>query len=165
METKQLSNEDLPAWPHHLECFRESLGGRHVTDSCLGASRPRSLPLGMQSLLRMCTCSCVFCIYMYVALRKQPSVWGSWASHVRVSPEPRGPPPRRLKGPASLHLLICQHCCFLQRIMGSSRTLLPSPCLQGFPACLFPRARGTWSPFPTPLLTTEKRIPNHHQAV
>lgn len=29
-------SEDLPAWPHHLECFRESLGGSHVADSCLG---------------------------------------------------------------------------------------------------------------------------------
>jgi hypothetical protein len=26
--------------------------------------------------------------------------------------------------------------------MGNSRTLLPSSCLQGFPACLFPRAQG-----------------------
>lgn len=37
--------------------------------SSLGASRPRSPPLGMQSLLRMCVCSCV-CIYMYVALQE-----------------------------------------------------------------------------------------------
>lgn len=104
--------------------------------------RPRSLPLGMQSLLRMCACSCVLRIYMYVALQKQPSLWGSWTLHVRVSPKPLGPPPRCLKGSASLHFLICQHCCFLQRIMGNSRTLLPSSCLQGFPACLFPRAQG-----------------------
>lgn len=135
-------SEDLPAWPHHLECFRASLGGRHMADSCLGASRPRSLPLGMQSLLRMCACSCVICIYMYVTLLKQPSLWGNWTLHVRVSPKPLGPPPCCLKGPASLHLLICQDCFFLQRILGNSRTLLPSFCLQGFPACLFPRAQG-----------------------
>lgn len=79
-------NEDLPAWPHHLECFSESLGGRDMADSCLGVSRPRSLPLGMQSLLHMCACSCVLRIYMYVALQKQPSLWGSWTLHVRVSP-------------------------------------------------------------------------------
>lgn len=42
-----------------------------------GASRPRSPPLGMQSLLRMCACICV-CVFIRMSLfKKQSSLWGS----------------------------------------------------------------------------------------
>lgn len=150
LETKQPSQRRLTCLAPPPGVFQRITWWQTHDDSCLGASRPRSLPLGMQSLLRMCACSCVLCIYTYVALQKQPSLWGSWTLHVRVSPKPLGPPPCCLKGPASLHLLICQHCCFLRRIMGNSRTLLPSPCLQGFPACLFPRAQGYLVPISYP---------------
>lgn len=158
LETKQPSQRRLTCLAPPPGVFQRITWWQTHDDSCLGASRPRSLPLGMQSLLRMCACSCVLCIYTYVALQKQPSLWGSWTLHVRVSPKPLGPPPCCLKGPASLHLLICQHCCFLRRIMGNSRTLLPSTSalLSGRssallrPLCPRPRRRRRPQPWRSP---------------
>lgn len=69
-------------------CPTQLLGAR-------GHGSPRS---GMQSLLRMCVCSGV-CVFICTLLfKKQPSSWGSWTLHVRVSPEPLAhcPPPRAL---------------------------------------------------------------------
>lgn len=137
------------------------------TVELLGAGRPRSPPSGMQSLLRMCACGCV-CVFIRMLLKKQPSLWGSWTLHVRVSPESlaRCPPPRALYSPPT------QQPAFLfpaeKRIVGNSRTLPTHPPVPACWDCLhaLPRARGYPIPisFP-PFNKGEERVPNHHQAL
>lgn len=132
----------------------------------LGAGRPRSPPLGMQSLLRMYACGCV-CVFIRMSLfKKQPSLWGSWTLHVRVSPLPASPFPRALPSP---HPLSSQPCCSLQpKGLWETLGLFP-PIPQRLPAgtaCMPSlEPEGTPYPFPFPLLTKEKKVPNHHQAL
>lgn len=142
-ETKQPSPEDSP----HPRGLRR-LGWLLPWSS--EASRPRSPPLGMQSLLRMCACSCV-CVFIRMSLfKKQSSLWGSWTLHVRVSPpipSPATPLPRAHPSPP---LLSSQPCCSLQR-----KELWETPGLPTYPpapacwGCLHasPRAQG----YPTPI--------------
>lgn len=77
--------------------------------------------------------------------KKQPSSWGSWTLHVRVSPKPcaRHPSPQ---GPASSHYpLVSLHCCSLQeKVYGK---LQDSSFSSPVPACwgclhTFPSAQG-----------------------
>lgn len=116
--------------------------------SCLGApgaGRSRSPPLGMQSLLRMCACSCV-CVFIRVSLfKKQPSLWGSWILHVRVNPPQslaHRPSPHSLPFPhsspppssaASLAVPCREKDC--GKLQDSSHPS-PSSCLLGLSACL-----------------------------
>lgn len=132
-----------------------------LTRSSVGAGRPRSPPSRAQSLLRMCACSCV-CIFIRLSLfRTQPSAWGSWTLHVRVSPKPSpAAPPRALPRPAPSSAGVAAPA--EKRIMGNSRTLPthPSACLLGLPACL-PQSPGAPISISFPLLTREERVPNH----
>lgn len=135
--------------------------------SCLGspgAGRSRSPPLGMQSLLRMCACSCV-CVFIRVSLfKKQPSLWSSWILHVRVNPPVPCPPPLSPRPflPSPLFPpLSSQPCCSLQRKgLWETPGLFP-PIPQLLPAgavCMPPpEPRGTPYPFPFPLSTKEKK--------
>lgn len=135
--------------------------------SCPGAprgSRSRSPPSGIQRLLRMCACSCV-CVFIRMSLfKKQPSLWGSWTLHVRVNPPAPGPRPSP-QGPSLPHPspppLSSQPCCSLQRKgLWETPGLFP-PIPQLLPAgavCMLPpEPRGTPYPFPSPLLTKEKK--------
>lgn len=158
-ETKQSFPEDSPT---SGGCGHLPLSYRRLAWllpwSSLGAGRPRSPPSGMQSLLRMCACGCV-CVFIRMLLKKQPSLWGSWTLHVRVSPESLAccPLPRALFSPPT------QQPAFLfpaeKRIVGNSRTLPTHPPVPACWDCLhaLPRARGTPYPFPFPLLTKEKK--------
>lgn len=131
----------------------------------LRAGRSRSPPSGIQSLLRMCACSCV-CVFIRMSLfKKQPSLWGSWTLHVRVnplSPLPSAPLPRALLfSHPSPPPLSSQPCCSLQRKgLWETPGLFP-PIPQLLPAgavCMPPpEPRGTPYPFPFPLLTKEKK--------
>lgn len=122
-------------------------GAAETAGSCLGApgaGRSRSPPLGMQSLLRMCACSCV-CVFIRVSLfKKQPSLWGSWILHVRVnppSPLPAAPLPTAFPSPpllpppsaASLAVPCREKDC--GKLQDSSHPS-PSSCLLGLSACL-----------------------------
>lgn len=137
-ETKQSFPEDSP----HLRRLRRLawllLETCAPTVELLGAGRPRSPPSGMQSLLRMCACGCV-CVFIRMLLKKQPSLWGSWTLHVRVSPESlaRCPPPQGpLLSPnsvASLPVPCREKDC--GKLQDSSHPP-PSACLLGLPACL-----------------------------
>ncbi|KAF6271570.1 hypothetical protein mRhiFer1_009666 [Rhinolophus ferrumequinum] len=118
----------------------------------------------MQSLLRMCACSCV-CVFIRVSLfKKQPSLWGSWILHVRVNPPVPCPPPlspRPSLAHPSLPPLSSQPCCSLQRKgLWETPGLFP-PIPQLLPAgavCMPPpEPRGTPYPFPFPLSTKEKK--------
>lgn len=104
-----------------------------------GAGRPRSPHSGMQSLLRMCVCSCV-CVFIRMSLfKKQPRLRGSWTLHVRVSPKPLAHYPSP-QGPAShstpLSASIAVPC--REKDYGKLQTppTVPSACQLGLPACL-----------------------------
>lgn len=129
-ETKQSFPEDSP----HLRRLRTLAW--LLPWSSLGAGRPRSPPSGMQSLLRMCACGCV-CVFIRMLLKKQPSLWGSWTLHVRVSPEFLAccPPPQ---GPL-LPPLSSQPSCSLQRkgLWETPGLFPPIPqCLPAGTACM-----------------------------
>lgn len=160
-ETKQSFPEDSP----HLRRLRTLAW--LLPWSSLGSGRRRSPPLGMQSLLRMCACGCV-CVFIRMLLKKQPSLWGSWALHVRVSPESLAccPPPQgpllSLYSAASLPVPCREKDC--GKLQDSSHPS-PSACLLGLPACL---AQSPGYPIPIsfpPFNKGEERVPNHHQAL
>lgn len=145
--------------------------------SCLGApgaGRSRSPPLGMQSLLRMCACSCV-CVFIRVSLfKKQPSLWGSWILHVRVNPPnplPAAPLPTAFPSP-TFFLPPPQQPALLfpaeKRIVGNSRTLPTHPPAPACWGCLHASPRAPGYPIPIsfpPFNKGEERVPNHHQAL
>lgn len=163
LETKQPSHEDSPALP----CPSPEAADSHPAETRLAtdlelptAGKPKSPHLGMQSLLRMCACSRV-CVFICMSLfKKQPSLWGSWTLHVRVSPKPFVcyPSPQ---GPALPHTLLsaCTAVLHEKRFMGNSRTLLSHPqCLPAGAACMpSPEPRGTSSLLSFPLLMKEKK--------
>lgn len=144
--------------------------------SCLGApgaGRSRSPPLGMQSLLRMCACSCV-CVFIRVSLfKKQPSLWGSWILHVRVNPPVPCPPPLspRPSLPPPLSSPPQQPALLFpaeKRIVGNSRTLPTHPPAPACWGCLHASPRAPGYPIPIsfpPFNKGEERVPNHHQAL
>lgn len=151
-----------PAPPQGTAENRHSSGD--LAGSCLGAPQG---PAGLDPHPRECrgfsACVCVavsvfICMSLY---KKQPSLWGSWTLHVRVSPQapclpPVSPGPcPSLPPPAQPALLFPAE----KRIVGNSRTLpthSPAPACWG---CLHasPRTRGYLTPFPFLLLTKEKK--------
>lgn len=151
-------------------------GAAETAGSCLGApgaGRSRSPPLGMQSLLRMCACSCV-CVFIRVSLfKKQPSLWGSWILHVRVNPPVPCPPPLspRPSLPPPLSSPPQQPALLFpaeKRIVGNSRTLPTHPPAPACWGCLHASPRAPGYPIPIsfpPFNKGEERVPNHHQAL
>lgn len=161
-ENKQPYPEDSPALPHWPRGQRSIATPETGPTPALELPRaggPRSPPLGTQSLFRMCACSCV-CVFIRMSLfQKQPSLWGSWTLHVRVSP-PR--PPLLPPGPCASPLLPGQPALLFpaeKRIVGNSRTLPTHPPVPACWGCLHasPEPGGTPSPVPFPLLTKEKK--------
>ncbi|XP_059980661.1 UBA-like domain-containing protein 1 isoform X1 [Lagenorhynchus albirostris] len=145
------------AFPRGLTCPTPPQGAAELP----GAGGPRSPPSGMQSLLRMCACRCV-CVFICMSLfEKQPSLWGSWTLHVRVSP--LSPcPPSLSPGPCPSPLPPGQSALLFpaeKRIVGNSRTLPTHPPAPACWGCLHasPEPGGTPSPVPFPLLTKEKK--------
>nr|XP_045368663.1 uncharacterized protein LOC123615271 [Camelus bactrianus] len=173
-ENKQPSPEDSPAPPRPApggcgELPRQRLG-QLLPWSSLGAGRPRSQPSGMQSFLRMCACSCVCVFICMSSFKKQPSLWGSWTLHVRVSPQVPCPPSLS-PGPCPSPLPPRQPALLFpaeKRIVGNSRTLPTHPPVPACWGCLHvsPRARGVphYQSFP-PFNKGEERVPTHHQAL
>lgn len=151
-----------PAPPQGTAKNRHSSGD--LAGSCLGAPQG---PAGLDPHPRECrgfsACVCVavsvfICMSLY---KKQPSLWGSWTLHVRVSPQapclpPVSPGPcPSLPPPAQPALLFLAE----KRIVGNFRTLpthSPAPACWG---CLHasPRAQGYLTPFPFLLLTKQKK--------
>ena len=156
------SPEDSPALPRRPREQRSIATpetGPALALELPGAGGPRSPPSGTQSLLRMCACSCV-CVFIRMSLfEKQPSLWGSWTLHVRVSPHR---PPPLPPGPCPSPLLPGQPALLFpaeKRIVGNSRTLPTHPPAPACWGCLHasPEPGGTPSPVPFPLLTKEKK--------
>lgn len=152
-----------PAPPQGAPENRHSSSG-DLAGSCLGAPWG---PSGLDPHPRECrafsACVCVaVSVFICMSLfKKQPSSWGSWTLHVRVSPQAPCPPPLS-PGPCPSLLPPCQPASLFpaeKRIVGNSRTLPTHPPAPACWGCLHasPRAQGYLTPFPFPLLTKEKK--------
>ena len=149
---------DQAAFPRGLTPPQES------AETCLAPAWSSLGPADLDPNPRECRAfsACVrvaVSVFIRMSLfKKQPSLWGSWTLHVRVSPLPIIPLPRVLPSP---HPISSQLCCSLQRKgLWETPGLFP-PIPQFLPAgtaCMpSPEPRGTPYPFPFPLLTKEKK--------